>query len=126
MIEIEHLTDEDIIVIRASGTLTAQDYDSAVPELEHALDLSKGSLRVLVRLEGFKGWEMGALWRELKFDLKHLNDFGRIAVVGERTLEKWGTTLSAPFTKADMRFFSTDKEAEAQEWLGMKGKRKAD
>ncbi|WP_029058926.1 STAS/SEC14 domain-containing protein [Stappia stellulata] len=119
MIVIEHVTGKDLIVIRASGTLTTQDYESAVPELEHALDLANGALRVLVRLEDFRGWEIGALWQELKFDLKHLNDFGRIAVVGEGRLEDWATRLSAPFTKAETRFFPLEKEAEAHAWLGL-------
>lgn len=120
MITIEHLTGEDIILIRASGTLTKQDYESAVPELEHALGLAKHSLRIMVRLEAFKGWEIGALWQELKFDFKHLNDFGRIAIVGEGKLEEWATKLSAPFTKSEMQFFSSDREAEARKWLGRK------
>lgn len=120
MITIEHLTGEDIILIRASGTLTTQDYESAVPELEHALGLAKHSLRIMVRLEAFKGWEIGALWQELKFDFKHLNDFGRITIVGEGKLEEWATKLSAPFTKSEMQFFSSDREAEARKWLGMK------
>lgn len=122
MIKIEHLRDQDIIVLRASGTLTAQDYDAAIPELENALELSEGPLRLLICLEDFQGWEIGALWRDLKFDLKHLHDFGRIAVTGETTLEEWGTTLSAPFTNAEMRFFPTDQESVAREWLEMEGR----
>jgi hypothetical protein len=117
MITIEHLSDRDMIIIRAAGTLTTKDYEAAVPELQHAIELSDGPLRVLLRLEDFAGWEIGALWREIEFDLKYRNDFGRIAVLGNSTLEEWGTTLSAPFTKADMQFFSTDQESEAYEWL---------
>jgi len=106
-----------MIIIRVSGTLTTKDYEAAVPELQHAIELSGGPLRVLLRLEDFSGWEIGALWREIEFDLKYRKDFGRIAVLGDTTLEEWGTTLSAPFTKADMQFFPTDQESEAYEWL---------
>ena len=117
MIKIEHLSDRSMIVIRASGTLTVPDYEAAVPELQHAIELSDGPLRVLLRLEDFSGWEIGALWREIEFDLKYRKDFGRIAVLGDTSLEEWGTTLSAPFTKADMQFFPSDQESEAYEWL---------
>ena len=119
MIEIEHVRGEDVIVVRASGTLTAKNYEIAIPELEHAMELSDGPLRILMRLEDFQGWEIGALWRELEFDLKHRGDFGRIAVLGETALEKWGTTLSAPFAKAEMRFFPMDCEEDALDWLGL-------
>jgi hypothetical protein len=117
MIKIEHLSDRSMIIIRASGTLTINDYEAAVPELQHAIELSDRPLRVLLRLEDFSGWEIGALWREIEFDLKYRKDFGRIAVLGDTTLEEWGTTLSAPFTKAEMQFFPSDQESEAYEWL---------
>ena len=117
MIIIEHRRGVDLIVVRASGTLTTRDYEAAIPELKHAMELSEGPLRVLIRLEDFHGWEIGALWRELKFDLKYRDDFGRIAVVGENSLEKWGTALSAPFAKAEMRFFPLSREEEAEAWL---------
>lgn len=117
MITIEHSTDRDLIIMRAAGTLTTHDYDTAIPELEHALELSERPLRVMIKLEDFQGWEIGALWRELAFDLKYRNDFGRIAVIGETQLEEWGTTLSAPFTKAEMRFFPTNRTDKAEAWL---------
>ncbi len=117
MITIEHSRDHGMIVVRASGTLTTRDYEAAVPELEHAMEMSEGPLRVLLRLEDFRGWEVGALWCELELDLKYRGDFGRIAVLGESTLEKWGTTLSAPLIKAEMRFFPLEREAEARAWL---------
>lgn len=74
MITIEHSRDTDMIVLRASGVLTTKDYDAAVPELEHALDLAKAPLRVLIRLEDFQGWDIGALWRELEVDFRHRRD----------------------------------------------------
>lgn len=119
MIQIEHMRDDDSIIVRASGKLTAHDYETAVPELEHAMELAEGPLRMLIRLEDFKGWEIGALWRELEFDLKYRGDLGRIAVIGDNKLEEWGTTLSAPFAKAEMRFFGTAHEDDARAWLGM-------
>lgn len=121
MITVEHDRHRDMIVIRASGTLTTDDYKYAVPEIEHAMELSQGPLMVKLRLEDFHGWEIGALWKELDFDLKHRGDFGRIAVIGETRLEDWGTTLSAPFTKAKMRFFPTERETEADTWLAGSG-----
>jgi hypothetical protein len=117
MIVIEHSRDRDLITIRASGTLTGKDYDYAVPELEHAMKLSRRPLRVMIRLEDFRGWEIGALWRELEFDLTHRGDFGRVAVVGETGLEEWGTILSSPFAKAEMRFFPVTRTDEAESWL---------
>jgi hypothetical protein len=55
MIEIEHREDDDSIIVRASGKLTARYHELAVPEIEHSMELSKGPLRMLIRLEDFKG-----------------------------------------------------------------------
>lgn len=117
MIEIEHTRGKDVIVVRASGTLTVEDYDRAVPEIENAMQLAQGPLHVMIRLEDFHGWEIAALWQELRFDAEHRGNFGRIAVLGETTFEEWATRLSAPFTKAEMRFFPLESEEEASAWL---------
>jgi hypothetical protein len=117
MIVIEHDRSGGLIVLRASGELTTQDYETAIPALEHALEQSGGPLRVLMRLEDFRGWEIGALLRDLESNLRHRGDFGRIAVIGETRLEAWGSTLSAPFSKAEMAFFTVDQQAEALAWL---------
>lgn len=116
MIEIEHNCD-GYLVCRASGTLSQADYDAAVPELENALRLRKAPLRMMIVLEDFRGWEIGALWKDLRFDVKHGDDFGRIAVVGESKLEEWGTYLSEPFSGANMRYFDQADRGDARAWL---------
>ena len=86
----------DIVVVTASGRLVARDYRRFVPLFE-GLARSRGPLRVLLELlelRGFRGWEAGALWEELKFDVTHQWAFRRIAVVGERRWQGWGTWLS--------------------------------
>ena len=100
-----------------SGTLTTNDYDAALPELKHAMDLADERLRILIRLEDFSGWEIEAMWKELKFDVAHGGDLGRIAVLGETKLEEWGTKLSAPFIGTDVKFYPTEREDAARAWL---------
>lgn len=116
MITIEHDRD-DYLVCRVSGKLTEADYDAAIPEIENALKLREGPLRMMILLEDFRGWEIGALWQDLKFDVRHADDFGRIAVLGDSTLEEWGTTLSNPFFGAEMRYFDLQDRTAARAWL---------
>jgi hypothetical protein len=117
MIEVEHDRPNGILIVRASGVLTVHDYKVAVPEVEYAMELAGHPLRLLLRLEDFRGWEVKALWQELKFDLRHMNDPGRIAVVGDTVLEEWVTRLAAPFAKAEMRFYRFEQENDARRWL---------
>jgi hypothetical protein len=116
MITIEHDRD-NYLICRVSGKLSKSDYDAAVPEIENALKMRGEPLRMMILLEDFRGWEIGALWEDLKFDVKHGNDFGRIAVLGDSTLEHWGTTLSKPFLGSEMRYFDLQERAAARAWL---------
>ncbi|MFW6027535.1 MAG: STAS/SEC14 domain-containing protein [bacterium] len=116
MITVEH-HHENFLVIRASGRLTGTDYDAALPELEHAMSLAPGRPNLLVVLEDFHGWEPEALWKDLRFDLKHYRDFGRIAVVGESAAGKWLTKISTLFMAAEIRYFSRERMDEAEQWL---------
>ena len=116
MIEIEHGPSRDLVTIRAAGRLTAEDYDRALPELETAITNAEGKLNAVIRLEDLQGWDPVALWKDLKFDVRHYNDFERIAVVGETTSESWIARLSSVATAAEMRFFERGEEVRAQDW----------
>jgi hypothetical protein len=116
MITIEHDRD-NYLVCRVSGRLTEADYEAAVPEIENELLLRDDSLLLMIVLEDFRGWDIAALWEDLKFDVRHSGDFGRIAVLGNSTLEKWGTTLSKPFLGSEMRYFDLKDRAAARAWL---------
>jgi hypothetical protein len=116
MISIEHDRD-NYLVCRISGRLTKADYDAAVPEIENELLMRNEPLRLMIVLEDFRGWDIAGLWQELKFDVRHGDDFGRIAVLGESRLEDWGTTLSKPFFESEMRYFDHEDRGAARAWL---------
>lgn len=111
-------TEEDtgIVVIEASGRLSKADYDRLVPEFER-MAAARGPLRLLIELDDFRGWEIGALWEELKFDLTHQGDMGRVAIVGDKAWQEWGTRLSKPFFAAEMCYFDRDEAADPRAWL---------
>lgn len=98
------------------GRLARVDYDRFVPEFER-IARAQGPLRLLIELDDFRGWDLPALWEELKFDTTHQNDMGRVAIIGDRAWQEWGTGLSKPFFKAEMRYFERDKAADARAWL---------
>lgn len=106
----------NVVDIMATGTLTSDDYDRLIPELER-LAAKHSPLRIYIELRDFKGWTPAALWKDIRFDAGHQDDMKRIAVVGENGVEKWVTKLSKPFLKAGMRFFSLAEAEEARRWL---------
>ena len=79
---------------------------------------STDQLRVLFDMTGFHGWEAGALWEDIKFDVNHFGDIERLAMVGETKWEHGMATFCKPFTKATIRYFDHADAAEARTWLG--------
>ncbi len=105
-----------ILLIKVSDKLTSEDYKQFVPELERLIE-KHGKIRLLFDMQDFHGWSLGALWQDLKFDLKHFSDIERLAMVGDRTWQKWMASFCKPFTTALIRYFDHDHLNEAREWL---------
>ena len=100
--------------------MSKADYEDFVPETERLIK-QFGKIRVLFEMQDFHGWDMGGVWEDMKFDLKHFNDIERLAVVGEKAWEQGMTLFCRPFTTATIQYFDRSRIEEAliwiQEWL---------
>lgn len=105
-----------IIEVVISGKLEIADYERFGPYIESLIN-EYGKIRILLRLIDFKGWTVGALWEDIKFDVKHFNDIERLAIVGDKTWEAGMAKFCEPFTTADIRFYSPDQSEDAERWL---------
>ena len=45
------------------------------------------------------------------------DSFGRIAIVGDAKWEEWGTRLSDPLFRAEMKFFESSQHQVAESWV---------
>ena len=106
-----------IVSLKFNDLLDREDYELLVPQLENLFRGGGDKIRFLVELEEFRGLTLGAMWEEAKFSFKHFRDIDRIAVVGDSRTEKIATEIAKPFTGADVRFFRTDENDKAFEWL---------
>jgi len=104
------------IEVRASGTLSRDDYARLVPEVERAIT-QHGKARILFDMHEFHGWTAGALWEEVKFDLHHFRDIDRLALVGERRWEAGMAAFCKPFTTAKIQYFDRSQADQARQWL---------
>lgn len=110
---------DGIVRVVAGGKLAAPDYDGFVPLFESVAARRLGPVPMLIELApDFSGWDLGGLWRDLKFDARHKDKFGRVAIVGNKKWEEWGTKLSDPlFSSTEMRFFAPEQLVEAETWV---------
>lgn len=115
-IEIEEKAESNVVEVIITGKLEARDYEKFVPEVERLI-AKHGKIKILLKLIDFHGWTAGALWEDIKFDVKHFNDIERLAIVGDSKWEKGMAVFCKPFTTAEIRYFDVSKIAEAQQWI---------
>jgi hypothetical protein len=105
-----------ILVIKLTGKLTKEDYGDFVPKVE-SLIKEHGTLRILVQMHDFQGWAGGALWQDIKFDLKNFRHIERLALVGEKSWEHGMAVFCKPFTTATIRYFDRSEVEQAEAWI---------
>lgn len=115
-VEIREEAGARIFAIKLSGKLTRQDYEHFVPEIESRIN-QHGKLRMLVEMHDFHGWELAALWQDIKFDVKHFAHIERLALVGEKKWEAGMAAFCKPFTTAKIRYFDVAQYDDAIAWL---------
>ncbi|EMD83340.1 STAS/SEC14 domain-containing protein [Pacificimonas flava] len=112
---------EDYLHLQVSGTLSSGDYDILERAFENLCVREDGRIAMLIELApDFSGWDPAAAARDLKFDIEHHAEFGRIAIIGDKTWEEWGVKLTNPFfPAAEMRFFEVHQHEAARVWVGL-------
>ncbi len=108
--------DGRLLEVEITGTLSDRDYKRFVPEFQR-LARKHAKINVLLEMHKFHGWELGGLWQEFKFDLEHLTEIERLAMVGERNWEEWAGTIRRPFTHVEIRYFDHADVEQARTWV---------
>lgn len=114
-IELNSDADSRILEVRASGKLSSQDYETLEPGVESLIE--GGKIKILFVMHDFHGWELGAVWEDIKFATKHCRDVEKIAMVGETAWEKWMAAICKPFTMSAVKYFDSGDEPAARDWL---------
>ena len=73
--------DDRLCVLRVGGELKKSELDAAQSKFVEII-AGAGTVKLLVLLENFSGWERGEQWGDTDFFFSHRNDFEKIAVVG--------------------------------------------
>ena len=115
-IALQEETGGETMTVVVSGKLSKEDYGVLVPEAERLIR-QHGTIRLLAEMCDFHGWDAGALWEDLKFDVKHFSDIERLALVGDKKWQVGMAMFCKPFTKAEVRYFDRDQIGQARRWL---------
>ena len=113
---IEIVSKDNLLEVAVTGKLTKDFYEELVPVVDKQISES-GKLRILFVMHDFHGWTAGAMWEDLKFDLKHWKDIERLAIVGESKWQQGMAAFCKPFTTAKIQYFDQTQIDEARAWL---------
>jgi hypothetical protein len=106
-----------VLGFKMSGKLHDEDYKTFVPVIDAAV-AKEGKVRLLAQFHDFHGWDLHALWDDVKFATTHCTKIDRIALVGDRKWEEWMAKVCKPFTLAKIRYFDAADVGAAWAWLG--------
>ena len=83
MLEIMERSHGRHLGLRVDGRIDEAEYAPVRAAMEELI-AEHGTIRVLVHLERLGAIEPKAFWEDLKFSLKHVRDFDRMAAVGDQ------------------------------------------
>ena len=107
---------EKILGFKLSGKLHDEDYKKFVPLIDTQA-AKDGKVRLLAQFHDFQGWDLRALWDDIKFSTTHCTKIERIALVGEKQWEAWMAKVCKPFTMAKIKYFDAADIQAAWDWL---------
>ena len=108
---------DHLLVLRVGGELKKSELDAVQSDFLEKI-AAVGTVKLLVLLENFTGWERGEQWGDTDFFFSHRNDFEKIAVVGHLRWEAQVLAFTgAGLRKGPVKFFPETGEPEARAWL---------
>jgi hypothetical protein len=116
MIEQLPAKSEKVLAFRLSGKLHDKDYENFVPLIDVAV-AKAGKVRILAQFHDFQGWDLHALWDDIKFSTTHCLQIERIALVGDKKWEAWMAKVCKPFTMAKIKYFDASEITAAWAWI---------
>ncbi len=117
MIDLHPASSGNTLVFEAIGVLNSRDYEvDFAPIVERAIR-EHGKINLVLHLdEQFEGWDLGAIWDDARFGLKHRHDFAHVAVVGAQTWFKWAMQIGAKVIDGEFRTFPAGHFEQAIMW----------
>jgi hypothetical protein len=115
MIEMLPSPSAHVLGFKISGKLHDADYKTFVPAIDAAA--GTGKVRVFAQFHDFQGWDMHALWDDIKFATTYCKTIERVALVGDKAWEKWMAKVCAPFTMAKIKYYDASEADAAWAWL---------
>jgi hypothetical protein len=108
--------DQNICGIKLSNTLTEDDLDGLASHVREPLE-KYTTVRFLFQVDGVDGWEPEEGWEDLAFDLRHVQNVDKVAVLGDDVWDPLAEKIRFLFPESSVESFDEDDEEEAWNWV---------
>ncbi|MFM2627902.1 STAS/SEC14 domain-containing protein [Vibrio chagasii] len=113
---IERVSGETIIVFKAKGKLTHDDYQAMIPILKTTIkEIDSSALKMLVDISTLTDWELRAAWDDFKLGLELNSKIDKIAICGDKSWQELASKVGSWFVSGDIKSF--EEHDPAIEWL---------
>lgn len=107
---------EGVIGLECSGRISAEELEGMQAWLEREM-ANRDKPELVLFVGGFEGYDdLAAFWSDLKFDTRHVNDFARVAMIGEKEWIEWSTKAADLVTDVDLEWFDSADRSAAIAW----------
>ena len=106
----------DYLAVKLSGKVDRKEYQEVLSNLKNKIT-GDNKVDLLVDLSELDKFTVGALWEDIKFDIKNFKVIRRFAIVGDRNTIKVLDPISEPFVTDEAKFFNKSEFEEAQKWV---------
>ncbi|MBF9253453.1 STAS/SEC14 domain-containing protein [Pontibacter sp. 172403-2] len=116
MLQVLPETTDEMLAVRVSGELTNEDFDR-YRELIRDRMKATGEARLYYEMADLDWVKPGAALENALFDIVHGREYGRVAMVGEKTWQEWAAKLISPVKKKGVRYFDLTEREQAMAWV---------
>lgn len=118
MIELLPNMPAKVVGIKASGEITAADYQHVLIPAVNAKLEAYGGVRILYQLEsGFDDFDIAAMWEDLKLGAAHFSQWQRIAIVTDNHWVSKTLNLFSFIMPCPVKTFSAEEFSAAVTWV---------
>ncbi|MBD66115.1 MAG: hypothetical protein CME62_12965 [Halobacteriovoraceae bacterium] len=102
--------------VKVTGKVDKAEYRKILTELEDKLKFTD-EVDLLVDMSDLDKMTFGAMWEDLKFDVKNFRVIRKFAIIGNEDDRGVLATISEPFVTDEARFFPISKVESARSWI---------
>lgn len=109
---------DNVVAIRAEGTITRDDYEETLIPLIEEKIRNQGQIKLLYWCgQEFEGFTAGAMWDDARFGLMHIGDFLKIAFVTDVEWLRMSMKLFSPLLRMPAQVFHNAEVEDAKQWI---------